>query len=397
MPNDIKNYDPNSYNAYLGQYGLSPTGMGGKQGWNDYSGADNWVTNSIHNSDLTGDVASMFGSKWSLTGALGGAAGLGDSNNHMKFSNFAQAYNPNGMQPGSGQRGWDESNPMNQLYHTTGLNVSQLPENVQQEVYNSMSPEELKMMGGKDQISQQKFIAQRLLDLQSGRASANYVDPAMKQNIDKQDKVTRDAAAAKSQQEAAMQKLNAFNDEMQKPLDPNDPYMKAMMDPIRNGATLGGMNSGLGSGWAGRLGDQAVISAGAQLQTQRSQMGLQALQGGANEANNIAQLGQNAAESQRDYALRLAQQQAQSNQMAYQNQLAANQGTGALLGTVGGYIIGGPAGGAIGGRIGAGTMGGMTQQPQGFVSPYAAGGAPPGGYSYSGGKSNGGMSGMSGG
>lgn len=395
MPNDIKNYDPNSYNTYLGRYGMTPNGMGGKQGWDDYSKQDSWLTNSLHNSDLTGDVSSLFGSKWSLIGALGGAAGLGDSNNHMKFSNFAQAYNPNGMQPGSGR-----DDPMNQLYRTTGINVSQLPENMQQEVYNSMSPEELKMMGGKDQTSQQKFIAQRLLDIQSGRAQANYVDPAMKQNISKQDKATQDAADAKNSQEQAMQKLNAFNDEMKKPLDPNDPYLKAMMDPIRNGATLGGMDSGLGSGWAGRLGDQAVISAGAQLQTQRSQMGLQALQGGANEANNIAQLGQNSSQFQQQMAQQIAVQQAQANQLAYQNQMSANQGTGALLGTVGGYLIGGPAGGAIGGRLGAGAMGGMTQQPQGFVSPYAAGTSSPGGYSYSSpknGSGGGGMTGLSGG
>lgn len=379
---DITNYDPNSYSTYLANYGMSPVSTG-KKNFTDYSAGDNWVSNSIANSDPTHWVAAALGQNWSLAQALGGASGMGSQNDQMKFSNFA---------PGS-TNALGVSGSATQLKNSTGLDVANLPSNVQQEVYNSMSPQELQTIGSQGPTQQQNFIAQRLLDIQSGKATANYVDPASQKIISAQDAAQAAQTANQQAQTDALNKVNAFAAQMQQPLDPNDPQMQAMMNPIRQGATLGGLNSGLGSGWAGRLGDQAVIQAGAQLQSQRSATALSALEGGAQDANSIAQMGQQSIQFNQTLAAQIAQQQAASNQMQYQNQMGANQGLGSLAGTVLGYYVGGPAGAAIGSKVGAGFGGATTPQPQGYV--YGTGMVPS--YQYSSPSSTSSKSGLSGG
>jgi hypothetical protein len=173
-----------------------------------------------------------------------------------------------------------------------------------------------------------------------------------------------DAIAAKNQadekarQDQLMQQIQTFANEMNAPLDKNDPMVQNVMNTAASYQAGGAYSQGLAGPAAANAAGNAATGAATSLQMQRKQLGLQALQTGTSAG--------------------LAQSQFTYGQ--YLNQLGAEQAkqagvVGTALGAVGGIaggIYGGPQGAAAGLKAGQGIGQGIAASGQGV--PYGGGG-----------------------
>lgn len=161
--------------------------------------------------------------------------------------------------------------------------------------------------------------------------------------------------------------LQQFYDEMQKPLDMNDPLVANILSNARSQALTSSEGRGVYGGYSQNVANQQYINTAAQLQQQRQQMGQQALQSGVGASQDLARLRYGQARDSYQDMLR-----------NYQSQNDQNQGWGAGIGGVLGAGAGLAAsfipglqpfapsliagGASVGSNIGRG-IGGMSQPP----------------------------------
>lgn len=154
-------------------------------------------------------------------------------------------------------------------------------------------------------------------------------------------------------------KLMAFFDEMNKPLDMNDPYVKNILDNARQ-STLSSINSqGVYGGYSQGQAEKSYINSAAQLQQQRQQMGLSALGMGGNQSLGLADF---------RYGQGRDAYQDQLNQWKYQRDQGGGLGgmIGGGLGAIAGGLLGGPGGAMAGWQGGQGIgswLGGNASPP----------------------------------
>jgi hypothetical protein len=158
--------------------------------------------------------------------------------------------------------------------------------------------------------------------------------------------------------------LQAFIDEINRPLDLNDPYTQQILNAANNSASNNARLRGIDGPLSVANSQQAVAGAAAGLDMQRRGMGLQALEGLSGRNLGLGQLGlgyANLHEGGRQFD---ANMQYQMGQDQYNSQLGTGQAWGGAIGTglgalgfLGGPVLGGALMG-VGGSLGAG-IGGM--------------------------------------
>lgn len=201
-----------------------------------------------------------------------------------------------------------------------------------------------------------------------------YVDPKAKAAADKEAKENTD-------QDKRRADMDAFYQEMMKPLDMNDPQVQRVMANVKGQAgdkqfmESGGMEGGLANTQVAR----AMTDTQAAIQMDRQRLGLEALGAATNSGDNLMRF--------REDQYRHDQGVNYQNMMSkYQNKLGQGQSIGALLGgglgAIGGFAVGGPMGAVAGAGAGSqlgGGLGGMTAgAPPSAPTRYGYGGG--GGY-----------------
>lgn len=164
-------------------------------------------------------------------------------------------------------------------------------------------------------------------------------------------------------QDDTQAKLRAFADEMNKPLDFNDPKVKIILAQATGAATQDASNRGIQGGLSVANTQQAQANAAAGMDAQRKQLGLQALSTSGSQGLGLAQLREN--QYQYDSRAQYEQQMNQYNQARQAN--ASGWGlAGGVVGGIAGAYFGGPAGAAAGysagSALGAG-LGGSNYGP----------------------------------
>lgn len=161
--------------------------------------------------------------------------------------------------------------------------------------------------------------------------------------------------------------LQQFADEMNKPLDLNDPMVRNILEGARTGTMTGLQGQGVFGGYSNNQAEKSYIGAASGLQQQRRQLGLSALQSGAGASQDLLKT-----------RYGMARDQYGDMMQNYQYGKDQNEGWGAgiggaiggVLGGIGGFATGGPAGAvggfqagsAAGSSFGRG-IGGMHQPP----------------------------------
>lgn len=165
------------------------------------------------------------------------------------------------------------------------------------------------------------------------------------------------AAATEKDQKSGLDIMRAFAAKMMEPLNVNDPYVAQVIKGASTQASDSARMRGLGgSGYATSNIQAAALRAGNEVQMQRNQLGLNAMQGAESIGLQQAQLAQQAYD--RQYQAQLTQMQQQAQQ---------RQGTGQTIGSIAGGIIGSlpgvftlnPALAVGGASVGAGIGGGI--------------------------------------
>lgn len=164
--------------------------------------------------------------------------------------------------------------------------------------------------------------------------------------------------------------LHAFADEMNAPLNLEDPLVKNILEGARTQTLASAQGQGVYGGYSQNQAERSYIGAASGLQQQRRQMGAQALQAGVGASQDLAKLRYGQARD--SYQDMLAN---------YNRENENNQGWGATIGGALGGLAGGAAsfipglqafapalisgGASIGSSIGRG-FGGMAPPPPAF-------------------------------
>lgn len=167
-----------------------------------------------------------------------------------------------------------------------------------------------------------------------------------------------------------MAMLQKFFDEMNMPFDPNDPYIKSILDNAQASTAQSASNAGVFGPYSQNLAQQAYIKTGAGLQQERQRMAQQAL--GALTAYKTDK-------RNFDYQKASDMYTAAQDRWKYDQEHNSDlwRGIGGGLGAIGGGIAGIP-GGPAGIVAGAGAGFGLGQQiGGGAYQAFGGGGSPP--------------------
>lgn len=161
--------------------------------------------------------------------------------------------------------------------------------------------------------------------------------------------------------------LHQFYEEMNRPLDLEDPLVKNILTGARTSTLSSMQGQGVYGGYSQGAAEKSYIGTAAGLQQQRQQMGAQALQSGVGASQDLAKMryGQ-ARDSYQDMLANYSRQNEQNQGLG----ATIGGGIGGVVGGVGGFFLGGPAGAVAGAKggfdagssIGRG-IGGMGQPP----------------------------------
>jgi hypothetical protein len=161
--------------------------------------------------------------------------------------------------------------------------------------------------------------------------------------------------------------LQQFADEMNSPLDMNDPMVSNILQGARTSTMASLQDRGIQGGYSQNQAERSYIGAAAGLQQQRRQLGLQALNVGQGASSELLKQRYNMSRDSHNDLLKNYQWQDEQNQGLGS---LIGGGLGGLLGGAGGFFLGGPAGAAAGAQTGfqAGSsigrgIGGMNQPP----------------------------------
>lgn len=159
----------------------------------------------------------------------------------------------------------------------------------------------------------------------------------------------------KDKQDAIMAQWQKFFDELNSPLDMNDPYVKNILDNARQTTLTSAGNAGIFGPYSQNLAQQAYIKGAAGLQQQNKALALQALTGMTGQSNNM-----------RDFNYDVAKDQYANKMDLWKYNQDKSSGLGGIIGggigALGGGLAGGPAGAMAGWQLGSGVgsaFGGM--------------------------------------
>lgn len=220
-----------------------------------------------------------------------------------------------------------------------------------EDVYNSLSPDEWTAFTKMPSHKQQEFISKRLLEISQRNPEIAAEDRA----------AAREAAKQKSQEDwrnETMTKLGAFADEMgmsvEQLMQRGDMGIKQVGATGANQAGQAAYAAGLGTGGVSALNTQrAYADAQQNYQLQRKQLG-------ANALSNLGSMQQQQYmndEDRRRYEqgmnMQMQQAEAQASQQAYQQQQQAAGGTLGMIGGAVGAYFGGAGGATAGYQLGS--------------------------------------------
>jgi len=175
------------------------------------------------------------------------------------------------------------------------------------------------------------------------RAVAGGMAPGLGKSTSEQ--TDKDAA------DARQKKIDDFFDELNKPLDMNDPYVKNILMNARQTTLTSANNAGIFGPYSQNLAEQSFIKGSADLQDAKQGRALQALGMGTSQFNN-----------QRDFNYDVAKDKYTNEMDLWKYNQGKNQGLGGLIGggigALGGGLLGGPGGATAGWQVGSG-VGGM--------------------------------------
>lgn len=271
---------------------------------------------------------------------------------------------------------WLSDDPFSQLMRDAGGGTGFHPD-MDEDTYNSMSPEEWAQFRKMNDSQQTAFIVQRKRDIASGK-----VEVAANKDLESK------RAAREGQQEALIKKVQAFADEMGMPiakLMQRDDFAKALNNVTYQNSMGNAMNTGAGGGGLSQANaDQATKNALLGYQFQRQQAGQNALSGAFNMIGNQMQDAEGLRRYNQGMNLQMQEANAMRQAQQYQQGLGRQQSTFGLIGGIAGGALGayagGPTGAAAGFQAGQGlgsALGGATYgsyQPYKYRYPSGSGG-----------------------
>lgn len=230
--------------------------------------------------------------------------------------------------------------------------------NMTEDVYNSMTPEEWAHFAHGSQQEQDDFIKSRQSELRDPNSPANQ-QKAAQAKADKEEAARQKAASDReAAQTELINKVKAFADEMNMPVDQlmqKDEFAQALNRVTYQDTMGSAMARGAGTGGLSQANaDQATKNALLGYQFQRQQAGQQAYNQAYGMLANQSNTAEDIARYNQGMNLQMQGLQAQQQYQQYQQNL---QRSGGMLGMIGagvGAYFGGPAGMAAGYQIGSG-------------------------------------------
>lgn len=235
---------------------------------------------------------------------------------------------------------------------------STLSDSMDEEVYNSMSPDEWARFAKMSREEQAAFFDSRKREIAAVMPELQKKAKAEKELADKR-------SARETAQDDLIKKVQAFADEMNMPIDQlmqKDEFAQALNKQSYQNAMGRALNTGAGMGGLSQVNaDQATKNALLGYQMQRKSMGQQAMGQAFGMLQNQNVWAEDIARYNQGLDFQMQEAEAMRRMQEYQQGMGQAQGMAGMIGGIAGAIYGGPSGAAMGQQIGS-NLGGMRYQ-----------------------------------